>query len=408
MAFTASGDGVKSLPLTCTTEEDIPEMPTRLKIVQSGADSLTVSWLPHPRPTGRITHFTVYSKEIERGQDVNPQKWTAPSSGPSAGRLEIRNLRPRRAIFYFQVAAVSSQAGEGPRSSTVSFTFNPTNKIVASVVSIGSDYLAARGSRLILPCTALGDTPLQISWFQDGRQLSDWLNLNPLKLGEQIQQPWIQQPNKQQQEMDETSAGLIQVLTNGSLSIGRLSDSAGGNYTCQARNRHGQDQVDYLLTVVTPPPAPQLRFAASNWSSITLQWSNNVQDKTNRTRISTAKNFIIKYRPRESDGWTEKILPATWRTVPIGDLHCGTEYEFILISSSRVGNSSSSNLVAAKTKVITSGRILVLEEIIQLFVLMRMKRPTIAVHYPIVKNVLRRWMETTDRIKCLLTPFSPV
>ena len=127
----------------------------------------------------------------------------------------------------------------GPRSSTVSFTFNPTNKIVASVISIGSDYLAARGSRLILPCTALGDTPLQISWFQDGRQLSDWLNLNPLKLGEQIQQPWIQQPNKQQQEMDETGlivAGLIQVLTNGSLSIGRLSDSAGGNYTCRTRH----------------------------------------------------------------------------------------------------------------------------------------------------------------------------
>ena len=161
MAFTASGDGVKSSPLTCTTE-------------------------------GRITHFTVYSKEIERGQDVNPPKWTAPSCGPSAGRLEIRNLRPRRAIFYFQVAAVSSQAGESPRSSTVSFTFNPTNKIVASVISIGSDYLVARGSRLILPCTALGDTPLQISWFQDGRQLSDWLNLNSLKLGEQIQQPWIQ------------------------------------------------------------------------------------------------------------------------------------------------------------------------------------------------------------------------
>jgi hypothetical protein len=139
LAFTASGDGVKSSPLTCTTEEDIPEMPTRLKIVQSGADSLTVSWLPHPRPTGRITHFTVYSKEIERGQDVNPQKWTAPSSGPSAGRLEIRNLRPRRAIFYFQVAAVSSQAGEGPRSSTVSFTFNPTsnNRLFRHIHRIG-------------------------------------------------------------------------------------------------------------------------------------------------------------------------------------------------------------------------------------------------------------------------------
>ncbi|KAK4016305.1 hypothetical protein OUZ56_031254 [Daphnia magna] len=357
LAFTGAGDGVKSQPLTCTTEEDIPEMPTRLKIVQSGPDSLTISWLPHPRPTSRVTHFTVYSKEIERGQDVNPQKWTAANSGPSAGRLEIRNLRPRRAVFYFQAAAVSSQAGEGPRSSTVSFTFNPTNKIVAAVVSIGSGYLVARGSRLILPCTALGDTPLQISWLQDGRQLSDWLNLNPLKLGEQIQQPWIQQrphdPDDPDDPVDENAtAGLIQVLTNGSLSIGQLSHNGGGNYTCQARNRHGQDQVDYWLTVVTPPPAPQLRFAASNWSSVTLQWASGSPstDQSNRTRVSAARHYVIKYRPREAARWAQIVLPATWRSVPVGDLNCGTEYEFVLVASSRVGNSSSSNVVTAKTK----------------------------------------------------------
>ncbi|XP_045031535.1 Down syndrome cell adhesion molecule-like protein Dscam2 isoform X5 [Daphnia magna] len=357
LAFTGAGDGVKSQPLTCTTEEDIPEMPTRLKIVQSGPDSLTISWLPHPRPTSRVTHFTVYSKEIERGQDVNPQKWTAANSGPSAGRLEIRNLRPRRAVFYFQAAAVSSQAGEGPRSSTVSFTFNPTNKIVAAVVSIGSGYLVARGSRLILPCTALGDTPLQISWLQDGRQLSDWLNLNPLKLGEQIQQPWIQQrphdPDDPDDPDDENAtAGLIQVLTNGSLSIGQLSHNGGGNYTCQARNRHGQDQVDYWLTVVTPPAAPQLRFAASNWSSVTLQWASGSPstDQSNRTRVSAARHYVIKYRPREAARWAQIMLPATWRSVPVGDLNCGTEYEFVLVASSRVGNSSSSNVVTAKTK----------------------------------------------------------
>lgn len=329
-------------------------MPTRLKIVQSGPDSLTISWLPHPRPTSRVTHFTVYSKEIERGQDVNPQKWTAANSGPSAGRLEIRNLRPRRAVFYFQAAAVSGQAGEGPRSSTVSFTFNPTNKIVAAVVSIGSAYLVARGSRLILPCTALGDTPLQISWLQDGRQLSDWLNLNPLKLGEQIQQPWIQQrPHDPDDPDDENAtAGLIQVLTNGSLSIGQLNHNGGGNYTCQARNRHGQDQVDYWLTVVTPPAAPQLRFAASNWSSVTLQWASGSPstDQSNRTRVSAARHYVIKYRPREAARWAQIVLPATWRSVPVGDLNCGTEYEFVLVASSRVGNSSSSNVVTAKTK----------------------------------------------------------
>ena len=38
-------------PLTCTTKEDIP---SKLKAVQSGPESLAVCWLPHPRPTGRV------------------------------------------------------------------------------------------------------------------------------------------------------------------------------------------------------------------------------------------------------------------------------------------------------------------------------------------------------------------
>ena len=41
----------------------------------------------------------------------------------------------------------------------------------------------------------------------------------------------------------------------------------------QVRNRHGADAITYTLTVMIPPPAPVLRFAASNWSSVTLQWS---------------------------------------------------------------------------------------------------------------------------------------
>ena len=39
----------------CATKKNIPEMPSKLKVVQSGPDSLAVSWLP-PRPTGRILH----------------------------------------------------------------------------------------------------------------------------------------------------------------------------------------------------------------------------------------------------------------------------------------------------------------------------------------------------------------
>ena len=72
-----------------------------------------------------------------------------------------------------QVAA-STEAGEGPRSSTASFTFAPTSKIGAAVVAIGGAYTAARGAWLILPCSAVGDSPLQTAWYHDGLQLNDW------------------------------------------------------------------------------------------------------------------------------------------------------------------------------------------------------------------------------------------
>ena len=134
LAFTSAGDGVRSSPLTCTTQEDVPDTPGRVRVVQSGPDSLSVVWLPNPRPAGRVSHYNVYGREVERGQEGNPQKWTV--SGAQAGRLEVRNLRPRRTVFYFQVAAVSSVAGEGPRSPTVPFTFIPTNKNLPAAVVI--------------------------------------------------------------------------------------------------------------------------------------------------------------------------------------------------------------------------------------------------------------------------------
>ena len=288
-------------------------MPSKLKVVQSGPDSLAVCWLP-PRPAGRILHYNVYSKEV----DGPAQKWTADGTN----RLDIRNLvRSRRTVFHFQVAAVSGQAGEGPRSRAVTFTFNLSiSKIPAAVVSVSDDFLVPRWSSLVLPCAALGDAPLQISWFHDGVRV---------------------QPED--------------VLANGSLSFARLAEDAGGNYSCQAKNRHGQDRVDYLLAVVVPPPAPHLRFAASNSSSVTIQWSMSGSGNNRTTKkISPVRSFILKFRPSrpaEQHEWRERILPAGWRSVPVGDLDCGSQYEFSLTASShRVGNSSSSNLVTAKTK----------------------------------------------------------
>ena len=54
----------------------------------------------------------------------------APSSGPLAGHLQIRNFKTRRAVFYFPVvlsAATPVKVHVAP--SAGSFTLNPINEI---------------------------------------------------------------------------------------------------------------------------------------------------------------------------------------------------------------------------------------------------------------------------------------
>ena len=68
------------------------------------------------------------------------------------------------------------------------------------------------------------------------------------------------------------------------------------------------------------------------------------------TRVSTVDNFFVKFRRRSESIWTESSVASDSRTFILRDLLCGTEYEFMLLVSSRVGNSSASNTVTAKTK----------------------------------------------------------
>ena len=60
LAFTGAGDGERSPALICTTQEDLPEAPTPIKIVQSGVDSIIISWVPSLRPNGHVLRYTIY------------------------------------------------------------------------------------------------------------------------------------------------------------------------------------------------------------------------------------------------------------------------------------------------------------------------------------------------------------
>lgn len=66
LAFTSSGDGLHSIPVYCTTDEDVPEAPANIKAAALTAESILISWLPPIQKNGLISHYTVYSKESGR------------------------------------------------------------------------------------------------------------------------------------------------------------------------------------------------------------------------------------------------------------------------------------------------------------------------------------------------------
>lgn len=66
LAFTSTGDGLHSIPVYCSTDEDVPEAPANIKASALTAESILISWLPPTQRNGLITHYTVYSKDSGR------------------------------------------------------------------------------------------------------------------------------------------------------------------------------------------------------------------------------------------------------------------------------------------------------------------------------------------------------
>ncbi len=66
LSYTATGDGLASPSIFCSTEEDVPDAPASIKASALTADSILISWLPPAQRNGMLTHYTVYSKESGR------------------------------------------------------------------------------------------------------------------------------------------------------------------------------------------------------------------------------------------------------------------------------------------------------------------------------------------------------
>lgn len=88
LAFTNGGDGVRSSPIHCQTEQDgkniyflwgwsliiflsVPEAPSAVKALVMSGESILVSWKPPIQPNGVVTQYTVYIRQdSEKAKEV--------------------------------------------------------------------------------------------------------------------------------------------------------------------------------------------------------------------------------------------------------------------------------------------------------------------------------------------------
>ncbi|XP_063589130.1 cell adhesion molecule Dscam2-like [Penaeus indicus] len=231
-ASTRAGEGVASLPLVCTTDQEVPEAPARVKAVVSGPRAAVVSWAPPASPRGRITRYTVHwasagSRSAPHTRRVSPHFTHLPLHDLSHTAHEVW-------------VTASTRIGEGPRSSVAMVT--PSHTVGAGIWAVGGNLTAAWKEDVSLPCGAVGVPEPVLTWSHERLEIPD-------------------------------THPRFTVQPDGTLTLTDIQRSDSGRYTCTASNHHGEDSVTYNLTVLVPPSAPSLHVTETTASSIRVQWS---------------------------------------------------------------------------------------------------------------------------------------
>lgn len=160
LAFTSAGDGKRSPPVYCMTEEDVPSAPEKIKALAYSSDSVLVSWLPPLQPNGIISHYTVYYREA--GRLGKHSSYTVPADKASELELmfQVRNLLESQ-LYEFWVSATT---GSGEGESTLVVGQGPSSRIPARIASFGGRVVVGSGGGALLACSAVGAPPPRSRW----------------------------------------------------------------------------------------------------------------------------------------------------------------------------------------------------------------------------------------------------
>ncbi|XP_045105879.1 Down syndrome cell adhesion molecule-like protein Dscam2 isoform X1 [Portunus trituberculatus] len=301
-AFTRAGQGVSSPAIICTTEQDVPEAPARVKAVVSGPRGAVVSWAPPSRPHGRITRYTVHWQPAGgRG-------------GPHSRRVEPHlthlSLHDLPHTTHQVWVTASTRMGEGPASPVT--LVKPTHTVPAGVWSVGGNLTAAWKEDMSLACGAVGVPEPSLIWTHLRNVISE-------------------------------KHERFKIQPDGTLTLADIQRSDSGDYVCTATNNHGVDTVIYNLTVLVPPSAPSLHVTETTASSIRVQWS--VED----TGGAPLQGATLHYRSEGGEWMTEEVGGEHHSYTATG-LRCGTLHHFYLTAHNYIGTSAASRTEPARTK----------------------------------------------------------
>ncbi|CAH0727697.1 unnamed protein product, partial [Brenthis ino] len=227
------GAGPPSPPAHCSTREDVPSAPDMIRALAAGPDAVRVSWVAPAEHGGRLTHYTLYTRELGKvGGEWSQRVEATEDSEESEGEVwhEVRGLR-ERAVYEFWIRAATA-AGAGPPSRAVSAA--PAQLMSARISSLGRLITAAVGSRVRLRCSALGVPPITRRWM----------------------------PLPQAHTITDT----------GDLIIHKMEQQAAMNYSCSVRNAAGGDATVFAVRVIRPPAAPAPRLARADAHALHLAW----------------------------------------------------------------------------------------------------------------------------------------
>ncbi|KAL6435016.1 hypothetical protein ACFW04_005260 [Cataglyphis niger] len=301
LAFTSGGDGVKSAPIHCQTEQDAPEAPIAIKALVMSAESILISWRPPSQPNGVISQYTVYTKadnaEEATSQKVPPNQLTHEASGLD------KQLR-----YEFWVTA-STNIGEGEASKIV--TLAPSVRVPAKIASFDDKFTATYKEDVKLPCLTVGVPAPEVTWKVRGTTL---------------------QPSDR-----------LRQLPEGSLFIKEVDRADAGEYSCYVENSFGHDTVTHQLVVHAPPHSPQVTLTATTTNSLTMKLRPHPTDN------APIHGYTIHYKPEFGD-WETVQISSTAQKYTLENLWCGSRYQIYVTAYNGIGIGDPSDILNTRTK----------------------------------------------------------